>query len=123
MYQKRRNAYLLRTYGIDLGRYNEILEKQGGGCKICAKTPEEEGKALAVDHDHKTGEVRGILCSYCNKYGVGRFRDPDYVQRIADYLRGPFPGEIAPKKKKKRKRNVKSTSRNTRSTRNTRGTQ
>lgn len=105
---QKRNNYLLRTYGIDLGKYNEILERQGGGCAVCGKTPEEEGKNLAVDHDHKTGEARGLLCGYCNRYGVGRFRDPDYVQRIADYLRGPFTGCFAPKKKKKkRKKNVR----------------
>lgn len=101
---KRREGHLLRRYGITLAQYLELLESQGGGCYVCAKTEAEEGKALAVDHDHATGEVRGILCQYCNHRVVGRHRDADKMQRVADYLRGPFTGWFVPRKKKRRKK-------------------
>ena len=48
-----RDAHLRRTFGITQGDYLELLERQGGGCAICGRTP---GKvALHVDHDHETG--------------------------------------------------------------------
>lgn len=99
-----RNAYLKRTYGLTEEDYYKLLDKQGGGCAICGKTIEQEGKYLAVDHDHKTGEVRGILCGYHNKYTVGRHRDADLLRKVANYLDGPFTGFFAPKKSKRRKK-------------------
>lgn len=79
--------YHLRTkYGITVEQYAELLDKQGGGCAVCGKTPGEEGRNLAVDHDHKTGEIRGILCTYCNHRLVGKWRDGSLLRRIADYI-------------------------------------
>jgi hypothetical protein len=50
----------------------ELLLRQGGGCAICGRTP---GKiSLHVDHDHETGEIRGLLCVGCNN-ALGQFRD------------------------------------------------
>ena len=100
----RRNSYLLRTYGVTEEQYNSLLEKQGGGCAICGKTPEQEGKSLALDHDHHSREVRGILCGYHNKYTVGRHRDANLLRKVADYLDGPFTGWFTPEKRKRRKR-------------------
>ncbi len=48
--------------------FEEMFEKQNGICLIC------KGKATCADHDHKTGKVRGLLCSSCNR-GLGMFRD------------------------------------------------
>lgn len=99
-----REKYLLRKYGITLTQYNQLLKKQGGGCAICGKTPEKEGKSLAVDHSHKPPfEVRGILCAYCNHRLVGRHTDPDLLSRIARYI-SQGTGWFVPVKKKKRKR-------------------
>ena len=57
---------LRHKYGINRSEYNAILDSENGVCIICGKTPEEEGNALAVDHCHNTGDVRGILCRNCN---------------------------------------------------------
>ena len=64
-----RNANLLRVYGITLAQYNHMLEAQGGKCAICRRPPGQDGKGrrnLSVDHDHTTGQVRGLLCFHCN---------------------------------------------------------
>lgn len=67
-----RNSSLKATYGISLEEYNIMLDVQGGVCAIC-ELPESrkhpkttDPMLLAVDHDHKTGQVRSLLCSTCN---------------------------------------------------------
>lgn len=101
---KRRNSYLKLKYGITLADYNKLLKKQGGGCALCLKTPEEEGRNLAVDHDHKSGQIRGILCMFCNHRVIGRHSNALLFAAAARYLTGPFTGWFVPKKVKKRKR-------------------
>lgn len=72
-------------YGIPHGTYAELLAQQGGGCAICG-TPEQAGKSLHVDHDHKTSRVRGLLCDLCNR-GIGYFADdPTRLRAAAEYL-------------------------------------
>jgi hypothetical protein len=61
----RRADTLQRKFGISLDEYDAMLKSQSGVCAICAK-PCATGKRLAVDHNHKTGAVRGLLCSSCN---------------------------------------------------------
>jgi hypothetical protein len=81
-----RDRQLKFKYGITQEEYDALLEAQGGGCAVCGATPEEE--ELPVDHDHDTGEVRGILCNNCNN-GIGRFEDsPELLRSAADYLEG-----------------------------------
>lgn len=63
---------LKRKFGITRERYEAILDEQGGVCAICKVAPTT--KRLAVDHDHQTGEVRGLLCLSCNM-GLGYFKD------------------------------------------------
>jgi len=100
-----RRDYMLRyTYGITQEKYEELLAAQDGGCAICGKTSEEEGRNLAVDHDHKTGEIFGILCAMCNKILIGRIRESSAFLRAAEYLKkgtGLFVPEKPPKKRKK----------------------
>ena len=64
---KRDKVYWFR-YKITLEDYNKMFEEQGKACKIC-KTTEYRGKGkhMHVDHCHKTGKVRGILCNICNR--------------------------------------------------------
>lgn len=64
---------LKRSYGINLEQYESLLKKQNGKCAICNRTHIED-KKLVVDHCHKTGEIRGLLCSQCNT-GLGLFGD------------------------------------------------
>ena len=83
-----RNSWLYSTYGIRERDYDALLKSQGGGCAICGKTEEPSGKQLAVDHDHEKDymDIRGILCSDCNK-GIGCFNDnTDMLKNAIRYL-------------------------------------
>ena len=60
-----RNAHYKYYYGITVDDYNVMLENQQGVCAICGKI-DSHGIRLAVDHNHQTKEVRGLLCAYCN---------------------------------------------------------
>lgn len=98
-----RERHLLTKFGITQEQYDVLLAKAGGGCALCGKTADEEGKALAVDHDHRSREVRSVLCSYCNRYVIGRHRDPDLLRRMAEYLEVSKTGWFVPVKKRRRK--------------------
>lgn len=75
------------TYGITLAAYEDILDRQGGKCAICDKAPAE--RRLVIDHDHRTGAIRGLLCASCN-VGVGMFRDHvGLLRKAIDYLSKP----------------------------------
>jgi len=84
---------LRRRFGITLEEYNVMLDDQNGVCKIC-KMPETREvlpgtiASLSVDHDHATGEVRGLLCSKCNSM-LGFCNDSiDILLGAIDYLGG-----------------------------------
>lgn len=75
-------------YGIPSGSYDRLYEVQGGSCAGCQRA-RGRTRHLAVDHDHKTGEVRGLLCYNCN-YTLAHFRDDAAaLRRLADYLDNP----------------------------------
>ena len=75
-----------RKYGITIGDYEALLSDQDNKCAICGITQKETGKRLFVDHDHDTGNVRGLLCSHCNT-GLGMFRDsPEILIEAISYL-------------------------------------
>lgn len=85
--EKFRNWTLMRKYGITVEEYDRIYELQGGRCAICGTHQSELKKSLAVDHNHNTGEVRGLLCDNCNK-GIGCLQDSTEVLDSASaYLR------------------------------------
>jgi hypothetical protein len=81
---------LLKDFGIDLTAYQAMFVAQKGVCAICA-LPERDThtgkiKALAVDHHHETGAIRGLLCSACNT-GIGKFGDdPTRLHAAAAYI-------------------------------------
>ncbi|MCW2778268.1 MAG: vBYenPAB5 [Frankiales bacterium] len=78
-------AHKLRSYGLTLVQYRALVEEQQDRCAICGD-PEKEGWDLAVDHCHRTGRVRGLLCRRCN-VGLGLLRDrPDLLRAAASYL-------------------------------------
>ena len=62
----KRNKLYLTRYGISLEQYNELLEKQDNKCAICLVSQSDLSRRLDVDHNHITGEIRGLLCSSCN---------------------------------------------------------
>lgn len=72
---------ILALYGITGEQYEAILAAQGGVCFICEKPP--RSKRLAVDHDHETGKVRGILCRRCNHRLLGSAHDATHILRRA----------------------------------------
>ena len=82
-----RNANLKANYGITLQEYEELSALQGHVCAICRKLC-RTGMRLAVDHCHRTGAVRGLLCSFCNRSIGGMMDDPELLRRAADYLEG-----------------------------------
>lgn len=76
------------TYGLEAGEYDLLLANQDGVCAICQRKP--GAKRLAVDHNHDTGEVRGLLCRACNRDVLGHLRDdPEALQRAISYLTNP----------------------------------
>lgn len=78
--------YLKNKHGISIKDYNRLLRKQKGVCAVCEK-PCATGRRLAIDHDHVTGVIRGLLCSACNLY-VGHLESPKMKKALA-YLKRP----------------------------------
>jgi hypothetical protein len=82
---------LQRKFNLSLEEYDEMLKEQNGGCALCGFIPSGEdtyrrGKSLAVDHDHATGYVRGLLCDLCNR-GIGQLHDdPALLRKAASYI-------------------------------------
>ncbi len=84
--------YNLRSkYDITLVEYEEFLKKQNGVCKLCGLVEKaidkywKNLKRLAVDHCHKTGKIRGLLCSSCN-IGIGNLKhNPELLRKAALY--------------------------------------
>lgn len=76
-------------YGVTLDAYNAILCEQRGVCAICGTlSVTVRSPRLVVDHDHSTGELRGLLCHRCN-CGLGYFKDNHgIIERALAYLRG-----------------------------------
>jgi hypothetical protein len=60
------DAHLKRNYGITLQEHTQMFEEQNGVCAICKGEGDGKWKKLCVDHDHKTGNVRQLLCRNCN---------------------------------------------------------
>ena len=69
---KIRRESLIKSHKISLKTYDNIIKTQNNTCKICGKAETKKShytkqpRKLAIDHDHKTGKVRGLLCSNCN---------------------------------------------------------
>lgn len=73
-------------------QYKTMLEQQGGVCRICGKP--EQKRRLAVDHDHKTGRVRGLLCWWCNNKLLASRNTAEMFRRAAEYLESKFDGRL-----------------------------
>lgn len=111
--QKRRHQYLLRTWGVTLAEYEEVLAYQGGGCIGCGRPGRT--RALHVEHDHKTGFLRAIACARCNSALQKVGDDPAILIRLAAMLKDPpFPKvlgrqqvAVSPPKRRRRTRRRK----------------
>lgn len=93
---RRRDIERERRYGLTADGFTALLAKQGGGCAICGQTKIVNGRwtstdarDLHVDHDHVTGQVRGLLCNRCNPTLGMMDDDPDRLIRAAEYLKNP----------------------------------
>lgn len=90
--EKRKSTVLMNKYGIGLEQYNEMLTIQNNVCKICKTSDPGPKNMFCVDHCHKTGKVRGLLCYYCNT-GLGFLRDDiDNMVAAIAYLRESLDG-------------------------------
>jgi len=84
--RKTRTARLKHYYGLTLEEYDQILETQNGVCKICGSI-NLDGRRLYIDHDHKTGKIRGLLCHKCNSM-LGYVNDDiNVLLKAVSYLR------------------------------------
>ena len=85
-----RRCKLKKKYGITPEQFDELLKKQSARCAICGKSGSGRigGGRLLVDHCHKTGAVRGLLCHQCNS-AIGMLNDDvDVVASAFRYLSG-----------------------------------
>ena len=106
MITAKRAQYLKKIYNLNADTYQKMVDSNKGRCHICDRLP-KSGKNHNVDHDHKTGEIRGLLCFFCNKYLIGRRRreHTQLFSRAAAYLwRAPGWGFAPLTTKRSRKR-------------------
>jgi hypothetical protein len=106
--EKARAKRLIDNYKLTVSQYDAIFAHQGGVCCICQCPEPVKGRRLSVDHDHTTGQVRGLCCSRCNpligkmenafkRYGLGKvvgFTVAKMASRISGYLLYP-PATVA----------------------------
>ncbi len=104
----RRRKKLLDGYGLTADEYNRLLAKQKGRCAVCGGSSNSSRASsdlsFCVDHDHITGQVRGLLCGSCNR-AIGMLKDdPAIIEAAAQYVRShrqvPLFGPAGPLKKK-----------------------
>jgi hypothetical protein len=80
-----RKHYLNKLYGLTTEEYDAMLKARDFRCDICGES-EQQDRSLAVDHCHRTGKVRGLLCQACNT-AIGKLRDdPSLIRRAASYV-------------------------------------
>jgi len=89
--EKRKKRMLKLKYGITPQQYNRMLTDQNGTCAICKMAEKHRDshtgaiRMLAVDHDHKTGDVRALLCDACNT-SLGKMgENPERIKALLDY--------------------------------------
>ena len=88
-----RTAKLMAKYGLTHEDYLRLLKEQDGKCAICrTDNPRQRSEHFHIDHNHETGEIRGLLCSPCNQ-GLGYFQENvEVMAKAIAYLAGQ-PGQ------------------------------
>lgn len=110
--QKARARRLITLYNLTIEEWEKIAAHQNNVCYICLKK-QKSGKRLATDHSHKTGLVRGLLCSQCNRL-FGKIERMGWItihlERLLEFIRNPpavtaigrevfsFPGRFGTKR-------------------------
>lgn len=85
--ESHRRWRLFQMYGITRDEYDQKLADQNNCCAICGTHVSNTKRALAVDHDHDTNKVRGLLCGKCNT-GLGQFQDSiELLEQAVNYLK------------------------------------
>lgn len=84
-YRAERRKSVVSQYGLTVEEYDKLLEAQNGGCAICGGV-NRRGQMLSIDHCHKTGKVRGLLCAKHNLAIAGLGDTAEGVRRAAEYL-------------------------------------
>lgn len=92
LYYENRTTYLLhqmirnyQKYGLTLEDYNQMLAAQNGKCAICNEDQSKQKRRLSIDHNHQTGQIRGLLCINCN-VGLGRLENVTWIKLAQIYL-------------------------------------
>lgn len=83
MPRSRKGKSTRELLGVTDEQYERLLAAQGGGCAICGNPPKT--RRLHVDHDHKTGAVRGLLCYRCNRF-LHSWMSGDWLGRAMMYV-------------------------------------
>ena len=87
--ERSRWRYILRKYGVTQEQWEQIYDAQGGRCALCSRAiPREPGNQCNLDHDHESGEVRGLLCRTCNIWTGGQ-DSPGWMSRAQGYKDNP----------------------------------
>ena len=81
-----RESHLQRSYGIGVADYERMQREQGNRCAGCGWSPRPDQRRLHVDHNHKTGKVRGLLCWKCNSALKKLRDDPQIAYNLAVFL-------------------------------------
>ena len=76
-----------QRYGLTSDNYAKLLEHQNGLCAICGLPESNKGRRLAIDHDHSTGVIRGLLCGACNKMIGLAYENPETLEAASDYIK------------------------------------
>lgn len=89
--QKYNHTQRIKNFNISEATFSRMQEAQGGRCAICGKPEADTGRKLAIDHCHRTGMVRGLLCGACNT-GLGCFGDSaEHLTAAIEYLLAAKP--------------------------------
>ena len=84
----------LKRYGLTIEGYNALFAAQNGSCPGCSRHQSDIGRSLCVDHDHKTGKVRGLLCHSCNSL-LGMAKDKtETLASLIKYLINSTESEV-----------------------------
>lgn len=92
----RQRQHRVSVYGLTSKQWDAMFDRQGGKCPICdidlPKYGDSKGRrAAAIDHDHKTKRVRGLVCHVCNRSKIGK-NTVESTKRLLAYLKSDFDG-------------------------------